>query len=106
MSFNLKQFLVENKLTTNSRILNEGQQYSIKDIIAGRTDRNTGTNVIGDYKPGMKVTPNQTYTSMEGVTQQMGTVTGVEGGKVQIKKLNGDEASFSPADLIIITGQV
>lgn len=85
--------------------VNEGQQYNIKDLVAGRTDRNTGTNAIGDYKPGMKVTPNQMYDSMEGITQQMGTVTGVEGGKVQIKKLNGDEASFSPADLIIITGQ-
>jgi hypothetical protein len=33
MSFNLKQFLVENKLTTNSRMLEENEQVDMTEII-------------------------------------------------------------------------
>ena len=31
--FNLKKFLVENKLTTNSKALNEGQQHKVGDTV-------------------------------------------------------------------------
>jgi len=87
------------------RLLKETQQFSIKDIVAGKARNNEENNSIEDYKEGMKVVPNMFYGSTDEVTENMGTVTGTSGGKVQYKKISGDDHAHAPADLIIITGQ-
>ena len=86
--------------------LNETKEFSIPDILKGKhTDSNNPSNTIEDYKPNMKVVVNKFYGSKEELDQQYGTVTGMSGGKVQVKKLDGKAASYSPEDLVIVTGQ-
>jgi len=86
--------------------LNEAKQFSIPDILKGNHIRsNDPNNTIEDYKSGMKVAMNKFYGSKEDLDQSYGTVTGMSGGKIQFKKLNGEESSIDPADLVIVTGQ-
>jgi hypothetical protein len=85
--------------------LNEVQQFSIPDILKGKSNNNNPNNTIEDYKPGMKVVVSKFYGSKEELDQNYGTVTGMSGGKVQVKKLDGKDAAYDPADLIIVLGQ-
>ena len=83
----------------------EAIQFSIPDILSGKHSKsNSPLNTIEDYKPGMKVVANKFYGNKEELNQSYGTVTGVEGGKVQYKRADG-KAENDPADLVIVTGQ-
>ena len=86
--------------------LSETQQFSIPDILNGKhIQSNNPLNTIEDYKPGMKVVAHKFYGNKEELNQSYGTVTGMEGGKVQYKRADGKTAEFDPADLVIVTGQ-
>lgn len=100
-NFDLKKFLVENKLTTNSRMVSENGTYTQKEILRG--------NIHGfkapkpeELKVDMMVTGNKFYGSQEELNQQMGRITAISGDKVTYKKGDGKLYNADVDDIVIV----
>ena len=100
-NFDLKKFLTENKLTTNSRMVSENGTYAQKEILRG--------NIHGfkapkpeELKVDMMVTGNKFYGSQEELNQEMGRITAISGDKVTYKKGDGKLYNADVADIVIV----
>ena len=76
--FDYKNFLVENKLTINSRLLKEEvKTYTADEISRGKAS-DAQSNDIGDYQFGVKVVPAKSYRDEEEVKNNVMTVKKID----------------------------
>jgi hypothetical protein len=101
-NFNLKKFLTENKLTTNSRMISENGTYTQKEILRGSMQGFKAPRPE-DLKVDMMIAPNMSYgDSQEQLNQEMGRITAISGDKVTYKKGDGKLYKADVADIIIV----
>ena len=101
-NFNLKKFLVENKLTTSSRMISENGTYTQKEILRGSMQGFKAPNPE-ELKVDMMIAPNMSYgDNQELLNQQMGRITAISGDKVAYKKGDGKLYNSDVADIIIV----
>jgi hypothetical protein len=101
-NFNLKKFLTENKLTTNSRMVSENGTYTQKEILRGNMQGFKAPNPE-ELKVNMMIAPNMSYgDSQEQLNQQMGRITAISGDKVTYKKGDGKLYNANVDDIIIV----
>jgi hypothetical protein len=101
-NFNLKKFLVENKLTTSSRMISENGTYTQKEILRGSMQGFKAPNPE-ELKVDMMIAPNMSYgDNQELLNQQMGRITAISGDKVTYKKGDGKLYNSDVADIIIV----
>jgi hypothetical protein len=104
-NFDYKKYLVENKLTSNSRMLNEEDgTYTQKEILRGSMQGFKAPKPE-NLKVDMMVAPNMAYLdNQELLNQQMGRITAINGNKVTYKKGDGKLYTTEVDDLIIVGG--
>ena len=108
--FDYKKFLVENKLTLNSRLLKEeAKTYTADEISRGKAS-DAQSNDIGDYQFGVKVVPAKSYRDEEEVKNNVMTVKKIDDNPQNprsiIATLLSDEKvekQYEPADLYLYT---
>jgi hypothetical protein len=106
--FDYKKFLVENKLTINSRLLKEeAKTYTADEISRGKAS-DAQSNDIGDYQFGVKVVPAKSYRDEEEVKNNVMTVKKIDKNPQNttpiIVTLLSDEKvekQYDPADLYL-----
>jgi len=104
-NFDLKKFLVENKITTNSKMLSEADgTYSQEEILRGSMQGFKAPKPE-ELKVNMMVAPNMAYlNNQELLNQEMGRITAIDGDKVTYKKGDGKLYTKIVKDLIIVGG--
>jgi hypothetical protein len=104
-NFDYKKYLAENKLTSNSRMLNEEDgTYTQKEILRGSMQGFKAPKPE-NLKVDMMVAPNMAYLdNQELLNQQMGRITAINGNKVTYKKGDGKLYTTEVDDLIIVGG--
>ena len=104
-NFDYKKYLVENKLTSNSRMLNEEDgTYTQKEILRGSMQGFKAPKPE-ELKVDMMIAPNMAYLdNQELLNQQMGRITAINGNKVTYKKGDGKLYTTEVDDLIIVGG--
>ena len=104
-NFDYKKYLAENKLTSNSRMLNEEDgTYTQKEILRGSMQGFKAPKPE-ELEVNMMVTPNMAYLdNQELLNQQMGRITAINGDKVTYKKGDGKLYTTEVGDLIIVGG--
>jgi hypothetical protein len=101
-NFDLKKFLAENKLTTNSRMVSENGTYTQKEILRGSMQGFKAPNPE-ELKVNMMIAPNMSYgDSQEQLNQEMGRITAISGDKVTYKKGDGKLYNANVDDIIIV----
>ena len=104
-NFDYKKYLVENKLTSNSRIISEDGTYTQKEILRGSIQGFKAPKPE-ELKVDMMIAPNMAYLdNQELLNQEMGRITAIDGDKVTYKKGNGKLHNTTVSDIIIVGGQ-
>jgi hypothetical protein len=101
-NFNLKKFLIENKLTTNSRMVSENGTYTQKEILRGSMQGFKAPKPE-ELEVNMMIAPNMSYGGNQDLlNQQMGRITAISGDKVTYKRGDGKLYNNDVADIIIV----
>ena len=83
----------------------EAPAWLIQDILKNKHVEGKSNRGGVEIKVGLKnVLPKKTYTSMQEIREKIGEVTKVEGDKVTIKTLTGEEFQYPAESLILVSG--
>jgi len=103
-NFDYKKYLVENKLTSNSRMLNEEDgTYTQKEILRGSMQGFRAPKPE-ELEVNMMIAPNMAYLdNQELLNQQMGRITAIDGDTVTYKKGDGKLYNSTVKDIVIVS---
>ena len=106
--FDYKKFLVENKLTADSKLVKEFEQINenkvdmwlYQDILKNKHIDGKPTTQA-DLRVGLDyMVPKKFYGSMQELREKVGKVVKIEGDKVTIEDLKGEEQTYNIDSLI------
>lgn len=109
-NFDLKKFLIENKLTYQETMKEKALKLSEETIPFFHTQQilklqdlsKTLPQQEAELKVGLNVLPKQAYFDEKDINSAIGKITKIEGDEVTVKKNNGAEEKRKKSDLIHI----
>ena len=104
-NFNLKKFLIENKLTPASQKLNETKIpfFHRTEVLKPFAIDKPKPDQMADLKVGLVVLPKQAYRSDSDIKNAVGRIVKIDGDNVTVKRsIDNKEENRKVSDLIHI----